>query len=104
MTSEPGADGWFSGNHISLCHLDLAPRNILAGLMGDGQSPQITAIFGWDSTVFALSFMSCAPPLRVWAWNNEEDEDERTANDDPPPVESRQLKSYFEEAAGLDYV
>ncbi|PSS07128.1 hypothetical protein M430DRAFT_23281 [Amorphotheca resinae ATCC 22711] len=103
MTSELDSDGWLGSNQNSLCHLDLAPRNILVNpAPDDAQVFEISAILDWDSAVFAPSFMSCAPPLWIWAWND--DEDERTADNDPPTPELRQLKHLFDNAAGSDYV
>lgn len=104
MTAELENDSWLGNNQNSLCHLDLAPRNILVHYAPNASVPTISGILDWDSAVFGPCFMSCAPPLWIWAWNEDEDEDERTANHDPPTPELRQLKQLFEEAAGADYV
>jgi len=104
MTSELDTDGWLGNNQNSLCHLDLAPRNILVNHASDAHLPGISGILDWDSAAFGPSFMSCTPPLWIWAWNDDDDEDERTANDDPPTPELRQLKALFDEAAGPDYL
>lgn len=40
----------------------------------------------------------------VWAWQDDEEEDELLANDDPGTAEGRELKALFEEAAGPVYV
>ena len=39
----------------------------------------------------------------LWAWNNEDEEDERLANNTPPTPELRELKELFEAAAGPTY-
>jgi hypothetical protein len=104
MASELDADGWFKDVPFSLCHLDLAPRNILVGHAADGLDMTITGILDWDSALLAPSFMSCAPPLWIWAWSDDEDEDERTANDTPATEQGKALKSAFEEAAGSEYM
>ena len=44
------------------------------------------------------------PPFWIWGWLDDEDEDERKANDDPPDANNRQLKQIFETAAGKEYV
>ena len=104
MASELDADGWFKDVPFSLCHLDLAPRNILVGAAADGLGTTITAVLDWDSAILAPSFMSCAPPLWVWAWLDDDDEDERTANNTPATEQGKALKTAFEEAAGPEYV
>lgn len=104
MTVQLDKDDWFAENEISLCHLDLAPRNILiASSLTDG-SPLIVGILDWDSAVFAPSFLLCTPPLWLWAWQADEDEDERTADDIPATTEDRELKKIFEDAAGPKYL
>ncbi|KAI1646764.1 kinase-like domain-containing protein [Daldinia loculata] len=95
--------GWFNNVDYCLAHLDLAPRNILINPTSDLKQPIISAVLDWDSAVFGPKFMACAPPLWVWNWLDDEDEDERTANDVPPTAEGRQLKRAFEIAAGKDY-
>lgn len=104
MAQELDADGWLADQRYSIAHLDFEPRNILVDPTADTQCPIISAVLDWDSAVLAPRFMSCSPPLWVWAWQDDEEEDERTANDDPPDAEGRQLKSLFESAAGPDYV
>jgi hypothetical protein len=39
----------------------------------------------------------------LWAWNDEDEEDERLANNTPPIPELRELKQLFEHAAGPTY-
>jgi hypothetical protein len=104
MTAELDTNGWLGNNKNSLYHPDLAPRNILVDHASDAPLSKISGILDWDSAIFGPSFMSCAPPLWIWAWNDYEDEDERTANDDPLTPELRRLKHIFEEAAGPNYV
>lgn len=106
MTRDLHAGGWFDGLWYSLAHLDLAPRNILVDTTAtSGPSHQIIkGVLDWDSAVVTPCFMSCYPPLWIWAWREDEAEDERTANDDPGTPQGRELKTQFEEAAGRDYV
>lgn len=104
MVNEMHEDGWFAGNDICLCHLDFEPRNILVDAIRDAPQPIISGILDWDSAVLAPSFMSCAPPLWIWAWLDDEEGDERTANDVPPTEEGRILKKSFEKAAGPEFV
>ncbi|KAI1661105.1 kinase-like domain-containing protein [Daldinia decipiens] len=104
MAGELEERGWFNNVHYCLAHLDLAPRNILINPTSDLKQPIISAVLDWDAAVFAPQFMACAPPLWLWGWLDDEDEDERTANDVPPTVEGHQLKTAFERAAGKEYM
>ena len=87
-------------NDICLCHLDLAPRNIL---VDTSSKPTLTGVLDWDNAVFGPVFMTCAPPMWLWAWNEDGDEDERTVNDPLPTVNQQKLKRAFDEAAGPRY-
>lgn len=40
----------------------------------------------------------------IWAWEDEEDEDERRASNAPPTPEKREVKHFFEDAVGLDFL
>lgn len=85
-----------------LCHLDLntAPRNIMARIHPD-ESLEITGILDWDSAIFAPRFAGCVPPMWLWAWAPDgEDEDECFANDTPATPEQQELKQLFEDAVG----
>ncbi|KAF7553337.1 hypothetical protein G7Z17_g3722 [Cylindrodendrum hubeiense] len=104
MTSELDAGGWLASTHYSIAHLDLAPRNILVNPTQGEKVPIISGVLDWDNAVLAPMFMSCAPPMWIWAWQDDDEEDERCANDRPPTSEGRELKLLFEEAAGHDYV
>jgi len=94
--------GYFHNVAISLCHLDLEPRNIL---FDDSNDPPgcISGVLDWDSALFLPSYMACKPPSWIWGWLEDEDEDEKTANDVPDSAEARELKSVFEHAAGPAY-
>ena len=83
-----------------LCHLDLniAPRNIMAHVDSD-ESLTISGILDWDSAIFAPRFVGCVPPMWIWAWSDEE-EDETHANDTPSTPEQQELKRLFEDAVG----
>ena len=87
-----------------LCHLDLlgAPRNIMADIKPDG-SLSITGILDWDSAVFAPKFVGCAPPMWLWAWD-EEGEDEKHANDTPSDPKDQEIKKIFEETVGDSFL
>ncbi|KAK3173747.1 hypothetical protein OEA41_007079 [Lepraria neglecta] len=77
-----GDDGYW------LCHLDLhsAPRNVMVDIQPEG-SAAISGILDWDSAVFGPKFVGCAPPMWLWAWNSEGDEDEREADNTSPTLE-----------------
>ncbi|OJJ46471.1 hypothetical protein ASPZODRAFT_142285 [Penicilliopsis zonata CBS 506.65] len=98
IASEMDALGILAESGNCLCHRDLEPRNIMAHAQG------ISGILDWDSAIFAPLVMSCAPPMWLWAWNEEDEEDERLAGDIPSAPESRQLKELFEQAAGPTYL
>ena len=86
------------GYETCLCHLDLntAPRNIMADFDKDKPDDlEITGVLDWDSAIFAPRFVGCAPPMWIWAWNPEEDEDERHAEDIPPTPEQQELKTHI---------
>ncbi|KAK7710340.1 hypothetical protein SLS64_005925 [Diaporthe eres] len=106
MVSAMDAAGFFKelDGHFTLSHLDLEPRNILV----DPESPPdrriISGILDWDSAVLAPAFMSCAPPMWIWAWQEDENEDERLANEEPATPEQKELKTLFETAAGPQYI
>ncbi|CAM1503315.1 Fc.00g080910.m01.CDS01 [Cosmosporella sp. VM-42] len=104
MVSELDSEGWFTNVPTSLAHLDFAPRNVLINPTSDTSQPIISAILDWDSAILAPAFMACAPPLWVWAWVDDEEEDERTANDEPATPQQRLLKKLFEDAAGPEYL
>ncbi|KAJ5570148.1 uncharacterized protein N7459_009578 [Penicillium hispanicum] len=101
--SEMSALGVLDGDDFCLCHLDLEPRNILARASSSTQPQAITGILDWDSALFAPPLMSCSPPMWLWAWNDEDEEDERLADNAPPTPEFRELKELFEHAAGPTY-
>ncbi|KAI1501895.1 hypothetical protein F5X99DRAFT_408512 [Biscogniauxia marginata] len=104
MASELDVDGWLSDVPISLAHRDFGPHNILVNVDTDKQLPIISAVLDWDSAVLVPMFLACTPPIWLWGWKIDEEEDERTANDIPPTPEARELKQIFEDAAGPDYI
>ena len=96
--------GVFNNTKHVLCHLDLMPRNIMIKL---DPEVSISGVLDWDSAVFLPEFMSCAPPSWIWAWDDEEDNDEEAANTLPSTIENQQLKRLFEDVVGqriLDYM
>ncbi|CAI7581210.1 unnamed protein product [Penicillium bialowiezense] len=101
--SEMSALGVLDRSDYCLCHLDLEPRNILAQAPSSTQPQTVIGILDWDSAIFAPALLSCSPPMWLWAWNEEADEDERLAGDIPSTPELRELKELFEEAAGPTY-
>ena len=103
ITLEMSALGLLNTDYYCLCHLDLEPRNILSRPPISAQPNIITGILDWDSAIFAPPFMCASPPMWLWAWNDDADEDERLANDTPPTSELCELKHVFEDAAGPDY-
>ena len=96
-------------SEFTLCHLDLAPRNILVEIKSEASSSlpssiSISGILDWDSAVFAPRVLSCTPPSWIWAWAEDESEDEATANDVPPTSAAQELKRTFEAAVGEDFL
>ena len=53
-------------DEFSLWHPDLAPRNMMVDLSLAG-GDVLTGVVGWDDPVFAPSFVSCVPPVWLWA-------------------------------------
>lgn len=106
MVLELDAAGYFKGldGHFALSHLDLEPRNILVDLESSPDRQIISGVLDWDSAVLAPAFMSCAPPMWIWDWQEDEHEDERLANEEPATPEQKELKTVFEAAAGPQYV
>lgn len=96
--------GFLGDNENCLCHLDLnhAPHNIMVNICGETLS--ISGILDWDSAIFAPRFVGCVPPMWIWAWNAEENEDEAHANDTPDSLEQQELKQLFEEAVGENFL
>ena len=96
--------GFLGDNENCLCHLDLnhAPHNIMVNIQDETLS--ISGILDWNSAVFAPRFVGCVPPMWIWAWNAEENEDEAHANDTPNTLKQQQLKHLFEDAVGEKFV
>ena len=111
VAEEMDAAGLFSDSFFSLCHLDLAPRNVMVDVKED-DSVQISGVLDWDSAVFGPSFVVCEPPSWIWAWSTDDDEDDEEeenrdfedihANDTPAKPEDQELKRRFEEVVGKD--
>ena len=110
VAKEMNAAGLFSDSFFSLCHLDLAPRNVMVDVKEDN-SLQISGVLDWDSAVFGPSFVVCEPPSWIWAWSDTDDEDEEEenqefedvrANETPSKPEDQELKRRFEEVVGED--
>lgn len=109
VAKEMDAAGLFNDVCFSLCHLDLAPRNVMADIKSDNLI-QISGVLDWDSAVFGPTFLACEPPSWIWAWSDYEDEDEDRgedyneihANDTPATPEDQELKRKFEEVVGKD--
>ena len=91
---------------FTLCHLDLAPRNVMADIDQSNSALHITGVLDWDSAVFAPNFMNCEPPSWIWAWPDDDAEsltddlEDIYANDGPTTSEDRELKRKFEETVG----
>ncbi|CAH0041644.1 unnamed protein product [Clonostachys solani] len=101
MAEQLAAQGWLNDRSYSLCHLDFHPRNIL---INPGAREIVSGIIDWDSALFLPTFMACEPPMWLWAWNDEDDEDQRHANEIPSTREEQEIKAIFEEAAGKTYL
>jgi len=86
----------------SLCHLDLAPRNIVVSFRKD--KPMIRGILDWDSAVIAPSCMAANPPLWLWGPEGVPEVDDEKAAEEPGTPEKRELKQIFDNAAGPEYV
>ena len=110
MARELGRGGWLDGTPYCLTHLDLHPRNIIVD-----PSPNdweiIMGILGWEHALFAPAFVACKPPQWLWQTRSSTDDgfadneqDESTANDEPPTLEAREVKEIFEGYAGPLYV
>lgn len=104
MVEKLNEDGWFPEYQGCLCHLDLAPRNILYRPEPNEAGHIIVGVLDWESAVLAPSFMRCVPLLRLWAWNDGENKDEWLASDVSPTEEAREIKGIFEAAAGPGYL
>ena len=104
-TSQMHTAGYFGNHTYSLCHLDLNPRNIMTRMEAD-QSLTLTGILDWDDSVFAPSFLGCAPSTWLWAWKRwaDDPEDKNIAKDPPATIEEQQLKDIWEEAVGPDFL
>ncbi|KAL8784718.1 MAG: hypothetical protein Q9213_003814 [Squamulea squamosa] len=107
VAKEMDAAGLFNDVWFSLCHLDLAPRNVMVDTKSD-DSVLISGVLDWDSAIFGPCFAACEPPSWIWAWSDYEDEDqdidyqEIHANDTPAAPEDQELKRKFEEVVGKD--
>lgn len=107
VAKEMDAAGLFDNAFFSLCHLDFAPRNVMADIQEDG-SLQISGVLDWDSAVFGPNFALYEPPAWIWAWSDDGDEEddeefvEKHANDTPATPEEQDLKRRFEETVGDD--
>lgn len=100
MAAQMDELGFLGNDENCVCHLDLlgSSRNIMADIKPDG-SLSITGILDWDSATFAPRFVGCAPPIWLWAWD-EEGEDEKQANENPSAPENQEIKRIFEETVG----
>lgn len=110
VTSEMEELGVWGDNAYCPCHLDLAPRNIMAEEASPSQPSGISGILDWDSAIFAPLLMSCTPPRWIWTWNAEGDSSDNESNlesldatSESLTAESRELKQAFEAAAGPVY-
>ena len=107
VAREMDAAGLFDDAFFSLCHLDLAARNVMVDIKDDG-SLQLSGVLDWDSAVFAPNFAVSEPPAWIWAWSDDDDEEdhdefmEKHANDTPATAEEQELKRRFEDTVGED--
>ena len=106
IASEMDAAGLFSDKYFYLTHLDLEPRNVLIDATHD-DSAVVSGVLDWDSAIFAPIFVSCKPPTWIWAWKDndyEEEENEFRANETPEDPQQRELKQIFEDTVGPAYL
>ena len=97
--------GFLPNDRYCLCHLDYHARNVMVDISSEGKFA-ITGVLDWDSAVFAPKFVSCAPPWWIWVDedNEDDDDDESHANDPPESETGKELKRYFEESVGKDFL
>lgn len=91
---------------MTMCHLDLCPRNILIQIPTENDStpPRISGVLDWDDAIIAPSYMSCIPPSWLWQWSDDdEEEDESTAGDTPEDPEMRDIKQVFDNAVDSQF-
>lgn len=92
-------------DEITLCHLDLAPRNILVSIPSSDTSIRISGVLDWDSLVFAPRIMACAPPMWLWNWaSGDEKENEAEAGNLPHSIDDQKIKGIFEKAVGRQFL
>lgn len=103
VATEMDAAGLFHDNEHHLCHLDLEPRNVLVDVQSD-ESVLISGVLDWDSAAFAPIFVSCEPPMWLWAWDTDEDEYDSKMHDVPDSPEDREIKQIFEETMGHEFL
>lgn len=89
---------------MTMCNLDLCPRNVLVQLSDDDSAPRISGILDWDDAIIAPAFMSCIPPFWLWQWSDEDEEDEPTAGDTPADPQMQEIKQVFEDAVGPQFM
>ncbi|KAK4202778.1 hypothetical protein QBC40DRAFT_275683 [Triangularia verruculosa] len=116
MTTEIAEAGYLDDVPVSLCHLDLYPRNIIINLTGSEQAHQdilkLGSILDWDSAIFAPAFMICEPPVYLWNHKLYEDGEEDDDCEDwhidqtfgPLTEDDEKVKRIFEEAAGEEFM
>lgn len=103
LVSELAENGWLDDVPNCLAHLDLVPHNIIVNPDSKSHEQVLSAVLDWDSAVLAPAFMACTPPMWLWAWEGNENEDEMRANCEPAAALNRELKGIFETTAGPVY-
>lgn len=91
-------------NVFTYCHMDLAPRNVLVSIHDSDLSILISGVLDWDDCGFAPKVFSCIPASWLWAWVEDESEDEKTAGEEPPTENAQQLKKTYEESVGKEFL
>ncbi|KAI2617287.1 hypothetical protein GGS26DRAFT_603219 [Hypomontagnella submonticulosa] len=117
MVEELDDAGFLDNVPYSLAHLDLAPRNVMVNPSSDVEQSIISAIIDWDSAIIGPMFMTCMPPVWLWAYDREDESDEEDSRGviiekgwgettcySAETREDQELKDKFEEAAGPDYM
>ena len=97
--------GFFDDDDNCLSHLDFQARNIMVDVKTKS-TLSVSGVLDWDSAIFAPKFVSCAPPWWIWAdEDNEDDEDDESKANNPPRSETGQeLKRFFEDTVGQDFL
>lgn len=102
VTKQMDSLGILGDGQNSLCHFDLAARNIIVQPLPDG-SLNVSGVVDWDSAAFAPTFVSCAPPSWLWTDQKHYDAEESEESGTPTTPQQQQLKEVFDDTVGFDW-